>query len=143
MVAQLLEVTVIVTILIAFCGVPVIVKLLTDVFDDFVCVKKAFPPASGLAETLISTPAEGSGSVTVTVRGKSGPGAGASRELTAGLLVKARPVSVQSPLPPPLLLQEELIPINKMRQAISERLFIKITVNMLRYAYRRLIIAGD
>jgi hypothetical protein len=73
-------------------------------------VKKALPPASGFALTVIVAPADGR-PVTVTDKGKSGPGAGGSVTLTVGELVKPIPVSVQAPPPPPLdLLQDDVIP---------------------------------
>lgn len=110
-VAQLFEVTVIVTVFRIFVVAPVIVNVVApDAAASLVWVKKAFPPASGFALTVIVAPADGR-PVTVTDNGKSGPGAGGSVTLTAGELVKPIPVSVQAPPPPPLdLLQDGVIP---------------------------------
>lgn len=127
--AQLLDVTVISTTLITFTADPVMVKLFTDVVVLFVVVKKAVELAgdSGLAVILIVTPAVGIGWVTVTVSGKSGPGAGVSVELTAGELVKASPVSVHSLLLPlPLLQAGDIATILSTRIPHRARFFINI-----------------
>ena len=68
-------------------GVPVMVKSVTEVVTDLVSVKKAVVEVSGLATILISTPPFGIVEVMVTRKGKFGPGAGASTELTAGEVV--------------------------------------------------------
>lgn len=128
-VAQLFEVTVISTIFSTLTSAPVMVKLFTDVVVLFVVEKNAVELAgdSGLAVTLMVTPAVGIGWVTVTVSGKSGPGAGVSVEFTAGELVKARPVSVHSVLLPlPLLHAGEIATMINNKIPHRARFFINI-----------------
>lgn len=105
------------------------VKLFTEVVVLLVVVKNAVELAgdSGLAVIFMVTPAVGIGWVTVTVSGKSGPGAGVSVELMAGELVKARPVSVHSLLLPlPLLHAGEIATMINNRIPHRARFFINI-----------------
>ena len=104
---QLFDVTVTVTIHDVEEGVPVMVKLLLAVVEERDSVKNEAAPAglSGAAFTLIVTPAEGI-LPKVTVKGKSGPGAGGSTVLSAGVVETVTPVSEHGGLlPPPPLLQ--------------------------------------
>jgi hypothetical protein len=124
-VAQLLEVTVIVTLLRVPAVAPVILKFTAEVELELrVWLKNTTPPALGLAVTLMVAPAAGR-LVTLTESGKLVPGAGVSVVFTAGELVKPIPVSVQPPPPPPLLpplpdlLQYGVIP--KTRTTTIER----------------------
>lgn len=97
------EVTVTVTTQIVVAGVPVMVIL---VEGELVVVGEGLKNAgseepSFLALTCIFTPPEGIVEVICTIRGKSGPGAGASVLPLAGVVCTAR---VASWVPPLLLL---------------------------------------
>ena len=110
MVAQLFEVTVILTILGVAEVVPVIEKLLMAVFtSDSVCVKNGEPPLSLLADTSIVTPPVGRPAVIFICKGKLGPGAAGSVLPLAGVVVTCKAVSEQLPLSLPPFPQEGVI----------------------------------
>jgi hypothetical protein len=77
--------------------VPVMVKSLLEEVELRVSEKNVVEEASGLAFTSIVTPAAGIPEVIEICKGKSGPGAGTSVELMAGVVVTCRAVSVQGP----------------------------------------------
>jgi hypothetical protein len=134
-VLQLFDVTVTVTIHEVAAGVFCIVKLLAPAVAVRESVKKAVAPAglSGAALTLIVAPAEGA-LETVTVNGKSGPGAGGSTVLSAGVVVADMPVSVQPwfPPPPPLLQNWDIATIQtRASTGIILFLIILISINIV------------
>ena len=77
--------------------VPVMVKSLLVEVEFRVSVKNVVEEVSGLAFTSIVTPAAGIPDVIEICKGKSGPGAGTSVELIAGVVVTCKGVSVQGP----------------------------------------------
>ena len=98
-----MEVTVTSTRMVTFLGEPVIVKLFTVFVELIDVLKKGVDPAtSGLAITSIFTPPLGIVDLMVTVRGKSGPGAGAWLLPEAGFNSTTKAGSGVPP-PPPLL----------------------------------------
>jgi hypothetical protein len=115
LVAQAFDVTVTSTTDKVAEGVPVIVKLLLDVEDVVVVVKKLVVLPSGCALTAMVTPPAGIVELIVTVRGKSGPTAAASvvplagvvETLNVGSVLQGSLVVPPPPEPvPPFLLQE-------------------------------------
>jgi len=96
--AQLLEVTVTVTIAEVPSGVPVIMKSCDALVVVNVSLKKGVADAgsSGLAVTMMVAPDVGR-VVMFTVNPKSGPGAGGSVLLMAGVEVKFMAASPQVP----------------------------------------------
>lgn len=92
---QVLEVTVTFTRQVAPVGVPVIVKLVELVVTLLVfCVKYGVALVESFcAFTSIVTPEVGMPSVTVTTKGKFGPGAGGSTVPLAGVVVTFKAAS--------------------------------------------------
>lgn len=119
------EVTVISTTHIMVLGVLVMVKVLLPVLEVLDSEKKVVAEPSCLAVTSIFTPFDGMAEVMVTIRGKSGPGAGASTLLLV-VTGEVCTVSVASEALFTFFWQAELMSANRMIATNDRRLIVFI-----------------